>query len=123
MNHPLSPLRPAAQGFECSRLSVEAQLAFAKRFSQISQKHVSEPDSQHLNGEKERLFPATNPACPVRPDTAARNNAVEMRMKMKVLPPGMKHGQKANRRAQTFGISGNREQRFRRGAKQDAVNL
>ena len=42
---------------------------------------------------------------------------------MEVLSPGMKHGQKTDLSAQTFGVGRNREQRFRRGAKQDAIDL
>jgi hypothetical protein len=46
-----------------------------------------------------------------------------MRVQVKVLSPRMKHGKKTDRSAQTFGIGSNREQRFRCGAKQNAVNL
>ena len=42
---------------------------------------------------------------------------------MEILPPRMKHGQKTNSRAQTFGIGRNAEQRFRYRAEQNAVDL
>ena len=44
-------------------------------------------------------------------------------MQVKVLPPRMQHREESDPNAQTCGVGGNREQRFRRGAKQDAVNL
>jgi hypothetical protein len=94
-----------------------------KSFPQVTQEHLSEPAAQHLHGEKERLLPATDPTCAVRADAAARHDAVEMRMKMKVLSPRVKHRQKANRSAQTLGIGCNREQSFRCGPEQDAIDL
>ena len=48
---------------------------------------------------------------------------MKMRVQVKVLSPRMKHGKKTDRGAQTFGIGSNREQRFRCGAKQNAVDL
>ena len=42
---------------------------------------------------------------------------------MEVLSPGVQHSEEADRRAQTLGIGGDSEQRFRCGAKQDAVDL
>ena len=42
---------------------------------------------------------------------------------MEVLPPGVQDRQKTDRRAQTFGIGRDREQCFRCGAEQDAIDL
>jgi hypothetical protein len=43
-------------------------------------------------------------------------------MSEKSLAPSMENGQKADVRAQVFGISSNLEQSFGRGAKQQAIN-
>ena len=43
-------------------------------------------------------------------------------MKMKVLSPGVKNGEEADRCAQTLGITRNREQGFRYGSKQQGVD-
>src|SRR5208283_2041931 len=115
IDNPLDPFGLAAQGVKCSRigqrghLPMKLKLAFSKRFSQISQKLVPEETAQYPDRKKER-FRATNPTCAVRADAAARHDAVEMGMQMKVLSPGVKNGQKANRRAQVFGIGRDREQ-------------
>ena len=42
---------------------------------------------------------------------------------MEVLPPRVQHRQESDGRAQTLGIGGDREQRFRRRTEQDAINL
>src|ERR1700733_686614 len=46
-----------------------------------------------------------------------------MRMKMKVLSPGVKDGQKPNGSAQTPGVGRNREQRFRSSTEENAIDL
>ena len=43
-------------------------------------------------------------------------------MKKQVLPPGVKHGKKADFGAEMFGIGGDAPEGFRGGAKKDAVN-
>jgi hypothetical protein len=91
VNVPLDPLHPVAQSHERSgsgkfgHLSVELQSAVVERFPQISEEHVPEPAFQNRYGEQERWFPATNPLCAVRSDAAAGNNAVQVRMEVKVL--------------------------------------
>ncbi len=117
-----------AQRGECGRFgqtgqfSVEAELAFLKRFSQAEQKHVSEPAAQHFIGEKERGLSTTDPTCAVRRDAAAGHNTVQVWMKMKVLPPSVKNGEEPDGRAQTLGIACNREQCFRYGLKQQRID-
>ncbi len=43
-------------------------------------------------------------------------------MMMQVLSPGMEHRHEADPRAQVFGVGGDLQQGFRRGAKEHAVN-
>ena len=43
-------------------------------------------------------------------------------MKKQILPPGVKHGKKADFGAQVFGIGGDAPERFRGGTKKDVVN-
>ena len=47
----------------------------------------------------ERWFPADNPLRAIRADAAARHNAMQMRMQMKVLTPGVENGQEPWRAA------------------------
>jgi hypothetical protein len=53
--------------------------------------------------------------------TAAGNDAMQVRMKVKGLTPGMEHGEKARLHAETFGVAGNGEQGFGGGAEEEAV--
>src|ERR1035438_445030 len=128
VDNPLDAFSLAAKGFECSRCSqmrhlpVKLKPAFSKRLPQINQKRVPEATAQHPNRKKER-FPRTDPACAVGTDAAARHDAVEMRMQMKVLSPGVKDCKKPNRSAEMFGIGRNREQGPRHRAEQNAINL
>src|SRR5580700_6628566 len=46
-----------------------------------------------------------------------------MRMKVKILTPGVKHRQKTNRGAQMLGIGRDGEQGFRYGLEKDAIDL
>ena len=47
---------------------------------------------------------------------------MEKRVKKQILPPGVKHGKKADFGAEMFGIGSDAPERFRNGAKEDAVN-
>src|ERR1035437_5980630 len=77
---PLDPVSLVAQCFKRRRLgqvgylSMKLKLAFSKRFPEISQKLVPEETAQYPNRKKERLR-ATDPACAVRADAAARHDA------------------------------------------------
>jgi hypothetical protein len=42
---------------------------------------------------------------------------------VEVLPPGMQDREEPDRRAQTFGVGRDSEQRFRSGPEQDAIDL
>ena len=59
----------------------------------------------------------------VRAYAAARNDAMQVRMQMEILPPRVQHREETDGRAQTPGIVRDREQRFRCSLKQDAINL
>jgi hypothetical protein len=52
-----------------------------------------------------------DPAAPIRRQTAAGHDAVQMRMMLQVLTPGMQDGEESDFGAQVFGIGANRSQR------------
>jgi hypothetical protein len=64
---------------------------------------------------------AANPLVMVWGQTAAGNDAMQVRMKVKGLTPGMEHGEKARLHAETFGVAGHGEQGFGGGAEEEAV--
>ena len=47
---------------------------------------------------------------------------MEVRMMMQILSPGMEHRHEADSRAQMFGVGGDLQEGFGRGAKEHAVN-
>src|SRR5712691_6329925 len=81
------PLKSSFRLGETGHLAMELQPAFQKCFPEINQKQPSEPAAPNLNGEKDRLFLASNPANATRADPAAGNDAMQMRMQVEILPP------------------------------------
>jgi hypothetical protein len=56
------------------------------------------------------------------PDTGVEVRTFGLRVVQQVLPPGVKHGEKADARARMLGVAGDGEQRFGGGAEQNVVN-
>ena len=76
---------------------------------------------QHLHGQKE-AGPATDPACPISRWPTTGHDAVNMRMMVQVLPPGVQHGNQPERGAEMLGVGGDEAQRLGRRLEQDAVD-
>jgi hypothetical protein len=89
-------------------------------FSQAFQKQPAEQAAEYSHGEEE-AGPAGHPLTVGR-EPASRHDAVQVRMEMKVLSPGVKHGEQADLRAQMLGIAGDGEERFRYGAEEKIVD-
>src|SRR5580658_4070381 len=83
----------------------------------------AEQAAEDLVGQEEGILAAGDPAGAIRGESSAGNDAMQMRMKMQVLTPGVQHGEKADRGAEVSGIGGDGEQSFRSGLKQNGVNL
>jgi hypothetical protein len=79
--------------------------------------------AEDLVGEEEGILPAGDPAGAIQGKPAAGYDAVQVRMKMQVLPPSVEHGEEADMRAEVSGLGGNGEQSFRSGLEQNRVNL
>ncbi len=69
------------------------------------------------------MLRAGDPAGAIGGEAAAGNDAMQVRMKMQVLTPGVEHGEKADGGAQMSGVGCNGEQSFGSGLKQDGVDL
>ena len=72
-----------------------------KRF----QKKPPEKPGQNADTEEEPR-PAGDPLGAIRTQSAAGNNAMDVRVKQKILAPRVKDGEEANARAEMFGIGG-----------------
>src|SRR5271170_2628372 len=79
--------------------------------------------AEYLIRKEEGILRAGDPAGAVGGETAARDDAVQMRMKVQVLTPGVQHGKEADGGAEMFRIGGDGEQGFRSRLKQEVVNL
>ena len=70
----------------------------------------------------EEPFSTTDPALPVEAQAAARDDAVQMGMELKILSPGMQQREAAELGAEMLGVSSERQQRFGSGPEQHPVN-
>src|SRR5882724_5176800 len=104
----------------CSQIPVEEELPAAMNFSQAFQKQPAEQAAEYTHGEKE-AGSAGHPLTVGR-EPASRHDAVQVRMEMKVLSPGVKDGEEADLRAQMLGIAGDDEERFRYGAEEKIID-
>ena len=104
------------------RFQIAEELEFASGMSlcQTLQEETAEKAAEDLDREKEAAA-AANPLVVIGGETAAGNDAMQVRMKVKGLTPGMKHGEKAGLHAETFWVAGNGEQGFGGGAEEAAI--
>ena len=100
---------------------MKAEFSRAESGFQIGDEFGAEQTAEHLD-RKEKLPAARNPVALVGRDPAARNDAVEMRMMMKVLSPGMQHRQKAYPGAEVLGVGGDLQQGFGCRTEENAIN-
>lgn len=84
---------------------MKAELAIAESSFQICDELAPEDTAEHLDRKKE-LPPTRNPPSPVAGDSAARNDAMEVWMMMKVLSPGMQYRQKADPSTEVPWVAG-----------------
>ena len=89
-------------------------------FFESLQEEVAEQAAEHPHGEKESRQ-ASLPL-PIGREAAARNYAVQMRMQMQVLSPGVQDSEETDHRAQVFRVAGNGEQGSGHRAEQDLVD-
>src|SRR5450432_594363 len=88
---------------------------------QSLQKETAEAGAEDLDGQQE-FTAASDPPVMVRGQTAAGDDAMQVGMEVKVLPPGMERGEEAGFHAQTLGVAGNGEQGIGDGAEENVVD-
>ena len=62
--------------------------------------------AEHAHGQEEGGLSASDPTRAIERDSAARNHAVQVRMQMEILTPGMQHGEEPDVCAEQSGIGG-----------------
>ena len=106
---------------ECGECAREAQLARRKRRLQPCQEQRPEPPGEDPHGQEEPR-PAGDPSRLVGRQSAARDDAVQVRMVVQGLPPGVQHRHRADLGAEMARIGGDVAQCLGRGAEQDGVD-
>ena len=91
----------------------EVQRARGERFLQVPQEQASKHPRQHPHRQKEPR-PAGGPALPVRCDTAAGNQEMDVRVVGHGLTPGVHHAEEADFRTEMLGVGCDGAQCLRR---------
>jgi hypothetical protein len=85
------------------------------------QEAPAEETREHAH-RKEEAGPAGNPARALERRPAAGHNAMEVRVVMKILPPGVEHGKEADLGPEVLGIGSDGTQRIGGRAEEDVVD-
>ena len=99
----------------------EGQLLGDEGLLQMRQETAGGRDETSTRTGRKKLRPASDPAAIGR-ETAAGNDAMQVRMMEQCLAPGVEHGEKAELGAEMLGIGGDRAQGLGGGVKQDPVD-
>ena len=102
--------------FQVGEIAEKLQFACLECRHQAFKEQAPEQARQHANRKKES-GPGCDPTPAVQRDAATWNNAVQVRMVLQVLTPGVQHGQDSDFRTEVPAISGNRDQRLRGSLK------
>ena len=102
-------------------MSVELECAGLKGGLQPGDKLAAEDTAEHFDGKKEGAARG-DPAGVVRSETAGGQHAVDMRMMLQSLVPGMEHAEEADLGSQVAWIAGDLQQGFSTGAKEQVVD-
>ena len=93
---------------EVAKPSVESKLFVLEGVLEVSEKLSSKQPTRNTNRQKEPVSKA-HPAFSIETQPTASNHAVQMRMGVKSLSPGVENGQTTELRAQVFWVSAERQ--------------
>src|SRR3954447_3878917 len=111
---------PVGIGETC-KAAEEAQPSCGKGGGEALEEQPSEQTGERLHGEEEVSL-AVDPTRCVHRQSAARDDAVKVRMMGESLPPGVKHRDGADLGAEATRIGGKHRQGLRGGLEQDGVD-
>ena len=97
--------------FERGEIAEELQFARVERRHEAFEEQASEQAREHADGQEESGRHRTQ-CPPIGGDAAARHDAMDMRMVIEVLAPGVQHGREADLGAQVLGVAGDRRERL-----------
>ena len=123
---------PRAQGSEVSleclpvfkrdEIGEELQLAGIESCHETFEEQTPEQARQHSDWQEE-AWTASHPAHAVGGDTSARHNAMDVRVVIEALSPGVQDRGEADVGAEVLGIGGDRRERLSRRLEQQAIDL
>lgn len=103
------------------QVSVKFELAHLEGALQSLKEKAPEEPGENPDGQEELLF-ACDPAFPVRSQSSAGHDAVQMGMVRKRLAPGVQHRHESQLRAEVLGVGCDTQQRLRGGAEQHVID-
>ena len=106
---------------EVGEIAEKTQLVGREGGAQLIKEQVREQPREDAHRQEEPRA-TSEPARSVERRTAAGYHAMNMRMMVQVLPPGVEHCDEAGLGAKMLRIGGDRAQRLGRGAEQDGVD-
>jgi hypothetical protein len=115
---------PACEGDgfgECRKLAEETEFAGREVGAQRVEEEPPEQPREDTHRQKE-AGSAGHPARTVERWTAAGHDAMDVRVVMQVLAPGVKHGDQADLGAEMLRVGGDGAQRLGRRAQQDGID-
>ena len=127
IDHPIMPEQLAEPGGEDLGLSeplqitIEAQFPFGAGALQGCHELTAKNPAQHLDGKKERVA-GVDPAGVIQRESTGRDHAMDMRVMLELLIPGVQHAEETDLGAQMSGIASHFEQGCGAGAEQQVVD-
>ncbi len=103
------------------QIAVKLECAFAESSLQSGEELTAEDATEHPVGKKERRA-GRDPAGVVRDESSGGKDAVNVRMKLQALIPGVEHAEESDLRPQVAGIASDLEQGFGAGVEEQVVN-
>ena len=127
VDHPvLTKERPqkSMEGFlpgEWFQASRKQQFPLAESELETGDKLAAKYAAQHFYRQEERIT-WVNPALVIGRETTGRDDSMDVRMNLQILPPGMQHTQEADLGAEMLRIGSNLLECGGAGAKQEIVD-
>jgi len=127
VNDPVMPEQESKPGGEGSRFSqrgevaVELECALAEGGLKSGDELTAEDTAEHRDGKEEGVA-GGDPSGVAGSEATGGNDAVDMRMNLQTLVPGVKHAEESDVRSQVPGIAGDLQQGGGAGVKEQIVD-
>jgi len=106
---------------EQSQITGKVQLAMLKGRLESGDELAAKHTSEYLDGEEE-VRTGSDPAGVIERESTGGNNAVDMRMKLELLVPGVEHTEEADLGSEMSGVTRYFPERFGAGTKQQTID-